>query len=340
MDLLNEIDNELNAYSIHQKKLQQMSEDRKSSSLVMKDRLGAENATNFKKDFANSDTKDIINIEKELQWKDQQTDVPTDPMKLGQDIENTEIKSTDAKGKEYLKNVGNSTNDKGNEIPKRNMTTAEQDEVNLYRKGMHSLNYDSKPDQRFEDRMKADMGDAVYEIREKQMADFGKAPMYNKEAQPTQATKANRTEFDKEKSGWNDSNGLSEAMISGRYHNALNKSHIIDFAINEVMLVKEINESLFPLDFTGLGNSFNAKTVDYKVSVNEGVISVLDAHKFYTNGKVVYAIKNPKQNLSEAKKTSTPAPALNEEMEKMKHLLGYMPNTFVSTDKTKKNRGF
>jgi hypothetical protein len=339
LDLLNEINNELNAYSIHHKKLKQMSEDRKPSSLVMKDRLGAENATNFKKDFNDSDTKEIINIEKELEYADQQTDVPADPQKLAQDIEKNEIKTT--KG-EAFKNVGNSTNDKGDEIPKRNMTTPEQDEVNLYRKGMHSLVYDNKPDQRFEDRMKADMGDAVYEIREKQMDAFGKAPMYNKEAQPTQQTQAARTEFDKEKSGWNDPKGLSESMITGRYRNELNKSKIIDFQLNEVKFLRQTSEktmeALFPLDFTGLGNTLNGKTEDYKVSVNETVVSILDENKFYTDGKQIFAIKNPKQNLNEAEIKAKPV--VNEEFNKMKHLLGYKGTDFVSTNNVKKNRGF
>jgi hypothetical protein len=339
MNILNEITNELNTYSIYHNKLKQMAEDRKPSALVLKDRLGAENAANFKKDFNNSDTKEIIDIEKELQWKDEQTEIGDNPYKLGEDIENNELSTT--KGVAF-KNVGNSTNNDGDEVPKRNITTEEQDEVNLYRKALHSYNFDRKPDQRFEDRMKADMGKEVYEIREKQMAEFGKAPMYNKEAQPTQPTKANRKEFDKEKSGWNNPNGLKESMISGRYRNALDKSHIIDFVLNEVKMLKQTSEktleTLFPLDFTGLGNSFNAKSVDYKVSVNESVINMLDAHKFYTDGKQVFAIKNPKQNLSEADNKTKPI--LNEEMEKMKHLLDYKPNSFVSTDKTKKNRGF
>jgi len=337
VDLLNEINNELNAYSIHHNKLKQMSEDRKPSSLVMKDRLGSENQTNFKKDLQHSGTKEIIDVEKELQYKDQQTEA--NPEKLGAAIEKNEMKVT--KG-EALKNVGNSANDKGDEIPKRNMTTAEQDEVNLYRKGMHSLTYDNKPDQRFEDRMKADMGDAVYEIREKQMADFGKQPMYNKEAQPTEPTKAVRTEFDKEKSGWNDPKGLSEAMISGRYRNALDKSHIIDFALNEVKVLKQTSEAtmetLFPLDFTGLGNTLNGKTHNYKVSVNEGVVSILEENKFYTDGTSVYAIKHPKMNLTEA--DNKVKPVVNEEMNKMKHLLGYKGTDFVSTNNVKKNRGF
>ena len=131
-------------------------------------------------------------------------------------------------------------------------------------------------------------------------------------------------------------------MISGRYRNALNKSHIIDFALNEVKFLKQTSEktmeSLFPLDFTGLGNTLNSKSVDNKISVNETVINVLDGNKFFTDGKQVFAIKNPKQNLSEAKKTQKPM--VNEEVNKMKHLLGYKPNSFVSTANTKKNRGF
>ena len=61
-NLLEELNNELNAYSIHQTKLMKMSEDRKPSALVVKDRLGAENQTNFKKDLAHSGTKERINV--------------------------------------------------------------------------------------------------------------------------------------------------------------------------------------------------------------------------------------------------------------------------------------
>ena len=127
--LLEELDNELKAYSVHHKKLMKMSEDKKPSSLILKDRLGDENKANFKKDFNNSDTKEIIDVEKELEWKDQQTDIPEDPQKLGEKIENEEIKATDAKSGQALKNVGNSANFKGDEIPKRNLTTKEQEKV-------------------------------------------------------------------------------------------------------------------------------------------------------------------------------------------------------------------
>jgi hypothetical protein len=341
--LLEELNNELNAYSIHHQKLIKMSEDRKPSALVLKDRVTGENPVNFKKDLQHSGTKEIIDVEKELQWKDQQTDVGKDPQKLGQDIEEKEIKTTDAKGDESLKNVGDSTNNKGDEIPKRNMTTEEQDEVNLYRNGQHSLVYDNEPGKRFEDRMKKDMGDKVYNIRQKQLKFKGKAPMYNKDPQPIEKG-IDKTQFNKEKSGFNDGKGLNESMVTGRYIDALDKRRLIDFKLNEVKnLITPSGTArqtgLFELDFTGLGNTYNSKTIDNKVIVNEAVVKAMSEHKFYTDGKIVFAIKNPVQKLNENEQ-KVEKPVINEQMDKMKHLLGYNPETFTNTNNVKKNRGF
>src|SRR5690606_31436234 len=102
------------------------------------------------KDMQASGTKEIIDVEKELQWKDQQTDVGDDPQKLGQDIEKKVLKVT---GGNALKNVGDSANDEGDEIPKRNRTTPEQDDVDMHRLGQQDLVYDNEPGKRFEDRM-------------------------------------------------------------------------------------------------------------------------------------------------------------------------------------------
>ena len=333
MALLEELNNELNAYSVHQSKLMKMSEDKKPSSLIMKDRLGDENKANFKKDFNNSDTKETIDVEKELQWKDQQTDVPENPQDLAQDIEDTEVKTADMKSGEGLKDVGDSANDKGDEIPKRNFTTKEQEEVNMYRNGQHSLVYDNDPGKRFEDRMKADMGDKVYEMRKKQLEFKGKAPMYNKVAQPVQDTKAERSEFDKEKSGWNEREGLKESMVTGRYINALNKRRLIDFKLNEVLIADKVNENLFEIDFTGLGNTYDSKTINNKVIVNEAVVNVIAENKFYTDGQKIFAVKNPVQSLNENDQKAKPV--INEQFEKMKHLSGYKPNNFINTKNIK-----
>lgn len=338
MRLLEELNNELNAYSIHQDKLKKMTEDRKPSSLVLRDRVGSENEANFKKDLQHSGTKEIIDVEKELQWKDQQTDVPKDPQKLGQDIEKKELSVT--KG-EALKNVGDSANDKGDEIPKRNLTTEEHDEVNNYRLGLGDFVYDNEVGKKFEDRMKADMGEELYKQRQEKLKFRAKAPMYNKEAQPTQATGVDKVQFDKEQSGWNERQGIKESMITGKYLDGLNKRRLVDFTLNEVKIISTdaLKESLFELDFTGLGNSYNSKTVDNKVSVNEGVVNAITEHKFYTDGKKIFAVKNPAQRLTEDVNKEA-KPVVNEQIDKMKHLLGYKPETFTNTTNVKKNRGF
>ena len=335
-NLFEELNNELKAYSIHQEKLKKMSEDRKPSALILRDRVGSENEKNFKSDMQHSGTKDIIDTEKQLMWKDQQTNVGENPQKLGTDIEDKEIEVTEG---EALKNVGDSANNNGDEIQKRNMTTEEQNEVNNYRLGLGDLVYDNPVGKKFEDRMKKDMGDKLYKQRQDKLKFRGKAPMYNKDPQPIEDTTAKKVQFDKEQSGWNERNGLKESMITGRYSDLLNKRRLIDFTMNEVKLIDSENENLFELDFTGLGNNYNSKTIDNKVSVNEGVVNVLGTHKFFTNGKNVFAVKNPIKKLNENEDKSG-KPIVNEQINKMKHLLGYNADTFINTNSVKKNRGF
>jgi hypothetical protein len=337
LKLFEELDKELEAFSIHHNKLKVMAEERKPSALVLRDRVGSENEKNFKSDMKDSGTKEIIDIEKELQWKDQQTDVGDDPQKLGQDIEKKELKVTDG---EALKNVGDSANDKGDEIPKRNFTDDEQHEVDMMRLGQHSLVYDNEPGKRFEDRMKADMGDKISKMRQDQLEVRSKLPTYNKDNQPTQDGEPEKYQFNKDKAGFNKQTGINEeSMITGRYEDALNKRRLIDFTLNEVVINDKINENLFELDFTGLGNSYVSKTQNKKVIVNETVTNVLEEYKFLTDGKKVFAVKNPVQNLNENEQKDK-KPVINEQVNKMKHLLGYKPNDFVNTKGTKENRGF
>lgn len=345
MKLLEEINKELEAFSIHHNKLKVMAEDRKPSALVLRDRVGSENEKNFKSDLQNSGTKEVIDVEKELMWKDQQTDVPNDPQKLGQDIEKQAIKTADMKGDEALKNVGDSTNDSGDEIPKRNLTTAEQEEVNLYRQGLHSPVFDNEPSKRFEDRMKADMGDDIYDQRQKQIAFKGQAPMYNKDPQPIEDTTSDKVQFNKDQTGWNERVGidnekvLKESMITGRYIDVLGKRRLTEFRLSEVQNIEKINENLMKLSFDGLGNTYMSKTVDKKVVVNEAVTNAMNSYQFYTDGKAVFSVKNPVQKLNE-NELKNEKPVVNEQVDKMKHLLGYKPKDFVNTSNVKKNRGF
>jgi len=343
--LLEEIDRELNAFATHHSKLKDIAEAKKTPSMVIGDRLRSENPKNFKKDIQHSGTKDVIDVEKELQWKDQQSEI-NDPQKLGQDIEKKAIKSADMKSGEALKNVGNSANYKGDEVPKRNLTSKEQEEVDLYRLGQHSLDYDNEPSERFVERMKADQGE-FFEMGEKQKEFQADAPQYNKEPQPVQDTEVDKVQFDKDvkkkgdKVAWNERMGLGsnvklkESMITGRYMDDLNKRRLIEFKLGDVQEVKKIDEdACVKLDFTGLGNKYLAKTVDKKVVVNEAVGNTLETDKFYTDGKLVFVVQTPAQSLNEGK-TKKEKPVVNEQQEKMRHLLGYNPKSYVSTKNIK-----
>jgi hypothetical protein len=326
--LLEEINKELDAFSIHHDKLKRMAEDRKPSALVLRDRVGSENEKNFKSDLKDSSVAKEVDIENALEWKDQQTDVGKDPQKLGADIEKTEIKATDAESGEALKDVGDSANDKGDEIPKRNMTEEEQDEVWMYRFGLGDLVYDNEVGKRFEDRMKKDMGEKLYKQRQEKLKFRGKAPMYNKDPQPIDQTTADKVQFDKEQTGWNEREGLKESIVSGKYFDDLGKKKIIDFNMTEVLELKSDKRvpELKKVNLEGLGNTYTQK-----VNVNESFVKAIGKFKFYTNGTDVFALKNPVQSLNEA--TLKTKPVVNEQMDKMKHLVGYNTAVFIKQNK-------
>lgn len=343
--LLEEIDKELQAFNTHHNKLKEIAEAKKTPSMVIGDRVRGENPKNFKKDIQHSGTKDVIDVEKELQWKDQQSEVD-DPQKLGQDIEKKAVKTADMKSGEALKNVGNSTNYEGDEVPKRNLTSKEQEEVDLYRQGQHSLDYDNEPSERFVERMKADQGE-MFDMGEKQKEFQADGPLYNKEPQPVQDTEVDKVQYDKDvkkkgdKVAWNERMGLgsdvklNETMITGRYRDALNKNRLIEFKLVEVKDVEEINEDEYmELSFDGLGNTYYGKTVDKKVVVNEAVTNAMNTFSFYTDGQKVFSVKNSVKQLNESE-TKEEKPVVNEQQEKMKHLLGYDPKSYVSTKNIK-----
>jgi len=328
---LEKLNKDLALLEMHNNKLKELSEDKKTGSIVNKERLGKENETNFKDDLKHSGTKEIIDVTKELEWKDQQTDVPSDPQKLGKDIEKEVIKNT--KG-DAFKDDGNSANDKGDEITKRNLTDEETDEVDLYRKGLGDYVFDNKPDERYEERMKADMGDKNYEMRQKRMEFNAKAPMYNKDTQPVEDG-IKKAQFDKDKSGWNDRMGLSlkESIVTGKFHDTLNKKRLMEFKLGSVTQIDVILEGLFPVTFEGLGNVYNNKG-----ELNEGMKELVESYDYYTDGEKIYAMKSV-QNLTEGEQKSE-KPELNEQKEKMKHLMGYKPKDFTNTKSVKENRGF
>jgi len=331
MEELNKFNEDLNKF---QNEMKELKEDRKPSALVLLDRLKADNAKNFKKDFTKSDTEQTIEVDDKLGMAtDGITDVG-DPMKLGQELEEKEIKVTDAKSGEALKNVGDSANQKGDEIPKRNDTKDESHYVNMVRGGQQNLVYDNEPGERFDERRKKDMGDDFYQRGEDYKKMMAQAPMYNKDTQPVEDN-LEKIQFDKEKAGWANRQGflndkkVAESVVTGKYVDGFNKTRIVDFKIGDVKKAVKVNENWNKLSFVGLGNKYTNK-----VELNEGVDNVLNAYEFYVdNAGVVYHFKSVKK-LNESENKGKPV--VNEEFNKMKHLINYKGESYMNTKNNKR----
>ena len=323
-EFLKEANNDLESIGVQHNSLK---EDRKPSTLVMKDRLGVDNAKNFKSDLKHSGTKEMIDITKELEWKEQQTDVSADPSKLSKELEKQTIKnSVDGTS---LKNVGNSANDKGGEIPKRNMTTEETDEVDLYRKGLGDFVYDNKPDDAYMERMKNDMGDAEFKKREDRIKFEAEAPMYNKDTQPVEDG-IDKKQFNKSKSKWNDRMGVNESVVTGKHKNKIGKNVFVDFVMKDVIEVSKIEEGFIPLNLDGMGNTYSNT-----VELNESVSNAISNWNFYlVEGTQKIVAHKQSQILAESDHREM-KPVVNEQFSKMKHLLGYDSKEYINTKKNK-----
>lgn len=317
-ELFEEINEELETFTLHHNKLKSIAENKKHPSMINLDRRRVQNKANTKENRKNSSINDIINMEKSLMWKDQQIDVSKNPHKMGEEIEKNSIKNA-------LKNVGNSEGGKG-EIPKRNVTSKEQEEIDEYRLGQQDLVYDNKPSKTFEKRMKVDMGDDLYGKRQKNLKKRAEYPMYNKESQPVQYSATKKTQFNKNKSGWNDRVGLKETFLTGKYVNDLNNNKIIDFKLDDVNIVESV-KNLYNVDLSAMGN-----LIDGRGNVNEAVNSIINDYSFYTDGKTIVAQKKPIQNINENYQNKSQS---NNGLDKMKHLLNYNPKGYISTKNNK-----
>jgi hypothetical protein len=331
MEELNKFNEDLDQI---QKEMNELKEDRKPSALVLLDRLKADNKKNFKKDFKTSDTGETIELEDEIgDAADGIVDVD-DPMKLGEELEAKEIKNTDAKSGEALKNVGDSANQKGDEIPKRNDTKDESHYVNMVRGGQQNLVYDNEPGERFEDRRKKDMGKEFYQRGEDWKEMMAQAPMYNKDTQPVD-NNLEKVQFDKEKAGWASRQGfkndkkVAESVVTGKYMDGFNKTRIIDFKLGDVNFAQKVDENWSKLSFAGLGNSY-----DNRVQLNEGVKNALNEQEFYVDEKGNVFNVELKKTLNESKNKNKPV--VNEEFNKMKHLISYNGGKYVNNKNNKR----
>jgi hypothetical protein len=282
-----------------------MSEAKKLPNVVMTDRLRGENQKNFNKDLKNNDAiqKAVKSTVKKVDKEDGY--IPATDAMSYQDIEDADLKKT--KG-ESFKNVGNSANLKGDEIPKRNETDKEKEQVMLNRgAGMEDLRYGNEVGERFEERMKKEMG-YKYDERLKKQEYQKKMVSYNKDAQPTVGKKEYKKDIEK----------IDEAM-TGYYINDLGKREFITFNLNETKSIEKIGSTLKKLSVEGLGNGYGARLE----VMSESVVGLVKSVDFYINeSNEVFSIDKPKQKVTESKN-----------FEKFKHLYGYKTNEFVDSKK-------
>jgi hypothetical protein len=225
-----------------------------------------------------------------------------------------------------LKNVGNSANEKGNEITKRNLSKEEMLAVAMNRgDGMQDIVYDNKPSEKFEKRMEKDLGEDIYKLRQDKMDYRADAPMYNKDTQPT-ASGDKKDENNKFKKGYN-----SES-ITGKYKDEFNKFKLVEFKLSDVEIVETINENAFKLSLDGMGNKYSL--VGKKINENVGFKNISEEYDFYLHENKVSAIKKPKQ--STEPKVYNKGKVNESSFDKMKHLMSYKPTNYVDTKKSVK----
>ena len=281
-------------------------EDKKPSSLIMLDRLQAQNKKNFKTDFSHSGTSKIVDDEDKLDTENKENLVDLEnPYELGEDLEKDELKSM-TKG-EGLKNVGDSQG-KNNEIPKRNQTDKESKEIDGIRAGMHTWDIYGNNDS-YEKKMKESMGD-FYDKRQEYLKQHKNQPMYNKDKQPV----------------------TSESLVYGKYKDELGRVKFVDFNLNEAINVTKITNDCKKISFDGLGNKYDR----FCQNINESVESNLNTNDYYINdnNEIIKVIKTNVLNESTNVKPKT------ESFEKIKHLFNYKPNTYIDNSSTKSKRCF
>lgn len=295
-----------------------LNEDKKPASLVNVERLGKENQKNFTKDKKDSTLSDVVDTQDELSAMAQIEEVGENPYELGEKIEAQKIKDNKM---ESFENEGDSTNDDNKHIPKRNLTSAEDEEISLMRNGMHSLVYDNKVPERFEERMERDMGDEIYELRQKQMEYKEGMPRYNKEEQPIDDTKVDTKQYNKYKDQY--ISQIGESVVTGKYRNHFNRNEYINFKLNEVKQISKIDESYSKLSLDGLGNRYTKN-----IQINESVEGLIKTTKFYIKEGIVYGVVE-KQVINESQNKEKNF--TNEGVDKFKKLSGYSPSKYVDT---------
>jgi hypothetical protein len=313
-----------------------INEERKTSSILNVEKLGNENSKNFKTDTGSEDgISDDTNypfkksgIYNEKVWPDpSKFYIEQDPKKYQTaksmaDIERESL----AKTKESLENIGDSTAD-GKNIPKRNLTKDEMYALAMNRgDGMQDIVYDNKPSEKFEKRMKADMGDNVYKARQDKMDYKADAPMYNKDSQPTE-NGDKKNQDNKFAKGYN-----NESIVAAKYNDEYGKIKLVEFKMIDVQELNSIDENAFKLSMDGMGNKY--ALVGKKINENVGYENITSRYDFYLHENNVYAVAKKEEVKTE---TTEKKQVVNEsKFNKMKHLMNYKPSNYVDPNKSVK----
>jgi hypothetical protein len=191
---------------------------------------------------------------------------------------------------------------------KRTNSPEEDKALNMNRGGgMQDLTFDNKPSEKFEERMKADMGDDVYKTRQDKMSMKADMSMYKKETQPT-GGENNDNKFAKKY------NTEMNETLSASYFDAFGKRRIVEFKIADVKAAQTVDKTFTKLEMSGFGNQFNNK-----VNENVSLKNELEKYNFYIKNSEIF--KTEKVSINESKN--------NENFKKMMHLMNYNPSKYL-----------
>lgn len=223
-----------------------LNEDRKTSSIINKEKIGRENEANFKSDLKNNNINQIVSGFDNMTLKA----IEATDEKSHQDIEDEQVK----KMKDF-KPVKHENTDEYNK------------KIQMVRGyGMQDLKYDIEPTEMFKGRAKEDMGEDLYELGQEKIELEKNRPMYNKDTIPTSTEKEFKSKI------------AESITVTGKYRIG-RENHIINFDISDIELRESIDlndHALINLD--GIGNIYNNRA-----TLIESVEKEISDYNFYFN---------------------------------------------------------
>lgn len=224
----------------------EINEDRKTTSIINKERIGKENAANFKNDITNNNIKAIVNGYENMN----SSVVKVSDVKSHQDIEKDQIASM-----KDFKPVKHERTDEYNKQVR--MQTGY---------GMEDIKYDIEPSKKFVERAKDDMTEEIYDAGQEKIEFQKNRPMYNKDKQPV----STKEDFDKK---------ITESIkVFGKYKVGKNNK-LFEFDLSNVNITESVNEDDFLRLFVeGIGNIY-----DKNANINESVKYNIDNFNYFIN---------------------------------------------------------